>query len=153
MKSVFLILCLSFLSLSVHAGRTVRHQHKCPGIFRGMDVCVNYIFPEQVSIGSTIPFEVQFYTWDSAYSEKGERVFVDMDAIGKISGELMMAHSNGEHMGMPISFRKISVGRYMVEGASFVMPGQWGMTIDLQVPNYSLIKRTALYMYLYPDSN
>lgn len=150
MKKILLLLVCSLVSFSAYAGRTVTHQHKCPGIFRGLDICVNYVFPDYVKVGTGVPFEVHFYTWDSAYSG-GMRDFVEMDEVGTFTSELMMAHTDGTHMGMPLKFTKIGKGRYVVENAFFSMSGQWGLDIDLQLPNYSLLKRASLYVYIYPE--
>lgn len=151
MKRVGLILSLFLISFASYAGRIVKHQHKCPGIFRGMDICLNYVMADNVTIGDSLPFIVEFYTWESSQAGQGNRVFVDIEAEGDLAAELMMAHSSGEHMSMPVQLQKLETGRYLVNGATVVMHGQWGLTIDLIRPGY-LIKRSNLYFYVYPDN-
>lgn len=151
MKTI-IALSIALAAQVAFAGRTVQHQHKCPGIFRDLNICANYEgFPENVSIASAgeTPFTVVLYTFDSAYSASGERQYVDVD--GTLSAELMMAHSSNEHMSMPVTLKKVGVGKYQVNGAYFTMPGQWGLLLNLERPGYPLMKQTGLYVYIYPD--
>lgn len=156
MKNVLVIFLFIFVSIYAEAGRTVRHQHKCPGFFKGMDLCINYVFPESIRINDTdsIDFEVNFYTPKSAYNGSEEKEYIEMTPYGDIQGTLMlMTHSHdGNYLYIPVKVRKLNTGRYMVEGARFTKSGQWTLILDLY-KNQKHINTGNLYMYIYPDEN
>lgn len=147
-----LFLGLLVMSSFSFAGRVVKHQHRCPAVFVDMNVCLNYEMPDEINLSSEdeTTFVLDLYSWDSAYSGKGERELVDVE--GELSAELMMSHSDGSHMAMPLTLEKIGVGKYLVHKAHFVMSGTWGIGLTLKRPDQPALKRAELFLYIYPDS-
>jgi hypothetical protein len=148
MTRIFILALVALSSSMAFAARTVTHQHHCPGYFKGLDLCVNYDFPAEVAFGKPVPFSIEIYTADSAYSTERQ----DQDVEGKLSASLVMEHSGGGHMSMPVTLVKTATGRYNVEGASFAMPGMWGIEINLERAGQPLIKQANLYVYIYPEN-
>lgn len=146
----FIAVALLFTSQMALAGKTVRHQHKCPALYRDIDICVNYEFPEFVPTNTeaATPFKVVMYTWES--SQSGEREYVDVD--GEIKAELFLNDNAGHFISsIPVKLEKVGTGTYLVHDAYFLAPGMWGITVDLKLPGSRLAKRANLYAYIYPD--
>ncbi len=147
-----LVMMTVFVAISsAWAGRVLKHQNRCPGRFKEMSVCLNYVMPDDVKnwTNKETPITIEVYTMESAYRSDGKKEYVDLK--GTIQPELMMAHGHDNHMTIPITLHRVDVGRYEVEGAKLSMPGMYGITLDLFVPERPLGKRAELFFYIYPD--
>jgi hypothetical protein len=150
MKRLVIMLAIAIVS-NVWAGRVLKHQNRCPGRFKEMNVCLNYKMPDEVQnwTNKETPITIEVYTMESAYKADGNKEYVDLK--GSIQPELMMAHGHDNHMTIPITLNRVGVGHYEVQGAKLAMPGMYGITLDLFVPERPLGKRAELFFYIYPD--